>query len=278
MRRGIGAIAGELRSRSRRLAADGWFKAKAKARCRRVRTRVAPTDDMRDGDSLRFYFQVGESALEQIRDGLAAAGAGPPKRILDVPSGYGRVLRYLRAEWPEAEIAAMELQHDAARFCAAAFDARAILSTDPIWEVPDVGDDYDLVFCGSLLTHFDSGDWMPTLRFFRERLAPGGTVVFTTHGELSIDVLAREPRAVAMVSGLDYGIGSEANGMVARARRDGFAFVPYSADYSTTWGLSVSSPDWVRETVARIDGLRFVRFVPHGWFHHHDVWTYSRTD
>lgn len=257
---------------------DAWCRTKAKIRNHRVRTRVAPADDMRYDDTLRFYFEIGESALEQICDGLKAAGAAAPTRILDVPSGFGRVLRYLRAEWPDAQITAMELQHDGARFCAAAFDARPVLSVDPLWSVADVGDDYDLVFSGSLLTHFDRETWLPVLRFFHDRLAADGTLIFTTHGELSIDVLAREPYAVAVVSGSDYGMGSEAPRMASLARRDGFAFSEYSTGEGTKWGLSVSSPDWVRETLAGIGGLHFVKFEPQGWFHHQDVWTYTRTD
>lgn len=265
---------------ARRHLIDGLLKAKAKIRNPRVSTKVAADENGKHPDkTLRLYFEIGESALEQIRDGMHAAGVSAPRRILDAPSGYGRVLRYLKAQWPDADVTALELLPDAVRFCAETFGARPVLSGDPIWMVPDVGDNFDLVFCGSLLTHFDRDAWLPVLEFFRDRLGPNGVLVFTTHGKLSIDVLARVPDAVAVVSGSDYGMGAEAQTMADEARQTGFAFRQYYATQTgTPWGMSVSSPDWVRATVASVSGLEFVKCVERGWLDHQDVWTYKRSD
>jgi len=156
-----------------------------------VITRVAEHEDMlTGGPDLRHYFEVGESALECIQEGLREAGAPPPKKILDLPCGYGRVLRYMRAAWPKAEVTAMELVPDAALFCADTFGAKPVLSRQPSWLSTGAGAEYDLLWCGSLLTHFDADDWEPALRYFRDRLNPGGVLIFTTHGDLSIDLLA----------------------------------------------------------------------------------------
>jgi SAM-dependent methyltransferase len=239
----------------------------------RLVTRVADAEDMlTGGDDLRNYFEVGESALAEIKAGLAAAGAPAPGRILDLPCGYGRVLRHLRAEWPSAELTVMDINAEAVEFCAKTFGARPVVSRQPLWEV-SAGDGYDLLWCGSLLTHFDAPDWAPTLSYFRDRVAPGGVVVFTTHGELSIDLLAGEQ--VGRWSG-DYGMGDKAAGMAQTARRTGFAFGHYG-DTKDPFGLSVSSPGWVRRTVAAVSGLAFVSFSREGWFGHQDVWTYQAT-
>src|SRR5687767_5932948 len=94
----------------------------ARARARRrhpgVSTAVSAHDNMLFQGTLRLYFEVGASAFEQIRMGLDAAGLGDPQRVLDIPSGYGRVLRFMRSAWPEAEIVAMELLAGAPEFCA----------------------------------------------------------------------------------------------------------------------------------------------------------------
>ena len=42
---------------------------------------------------------------------------------------------------------------DGVEFCATAFDAEPILSREPLWDA-DIGDGYDLIWSGSLLTHF----------------------------------------------------------------------------------------------------------------------------
>ncbi len=257
--------------RPRRRAINALAKAQAKTRTPRLITRVADAEDMlTGGDDLRNYFEVGESALAEIKAGLAAAGAPSPARILDLPCGYGRVLRHLRAEWPDAAITAMEINPDAVEFCAKTFGARPVVSRQPLWEV-DAGDAQDLLWCGSLLTHFDESDWAPTLSYFRDRLAPGGVVVFTTHGELSVNLLGG--KRIGPWAG-DYGMGNKAAAMADTARRAGFAFGHYG-ETEDPFGLSVSMPEWVRDTTDAVPGLTFVSFSREGWFGHQDVWTYQ---
>jgi trans-aconitate methyltransferase len=124
---------------------------------------------------LHLYFDIGASAMRQIRDGLAAAHAPPLTKVLDLPSGYGRVLRHMRAAWPRADFTAMDLQQNAALYCNRAFGAVPVVSRDPLWTV-DAGGNYDLIWSGSLLTHFDHDYWAPVLAYFRDRLIPGGTL------------------------------------------------------------------------------------------------------
>jgi SAM-dependent methyltransferase len=261
---------GRLRPVKRSLI-DTSAKLRAKARNARVNTRVAPGDDMLTGGAnLRNYFEVGESALAQVKAGVEAARMPAPKRILDLPCGYGRVLRYLQAEWPDAALTAMDINAEAVEFCATTFGARPVISRDPLWEV-DAGDGYDLLWCGSLLTHFDEPDWLPVLSYFRDRMTAGGLIVFTTHGNLSIDLL--EGKKVGPWEG-DYGMGSKAADMARAARSTGFAYGRYEG-HDSPFGLSVSAPDWVRATADAVPGLDFVRFAPEGWFGHHDVWAYQ---
>jgi SAM-dependent methyltransferase len=251
---------------------DASAKVRAKIRNPRVITRVADADDMvTGGDNLRNYFEVGESALAEIKAGLAAAGASAPNRILDLPCGYGRVLRHLRAEWPDASITAMDLDARAVEFCARTFAARPVVSQQPLWEVA-AGDGFDLLWCGSLLTHFDAPDWVPTLSYFRDRAASGGVVVFTTHGELSIDLLAGEK--IGPWKG-DYGMGGKAREMADTARRTGFAFGHYHQTPGDPFGVSVSTPGWVKRKVEEVPGLAFASFSQKGWFGHQDVWAYQ---
>lgn len=250
---------------------NAFAKVRAKIGNPRLITRVADGEDMlTGGEDLRNYFEVGASALIQIKAGLAAAGVSAPERIVDLPCGYGRVLRHLRAAWPGAVITAMDINAQAVEFCANTFGARPVVSRQPLWEV-SAGDGHHLLWCGSLLTHFDEPDWAPTLSYFRDRLAPGGLVIFTTHGELSIDLLAGEQ--IGRWVG-DYGMGDKATEMADAARRTGFAYGHYG-DTDDPFGLSVSTPEWVRSAVTAVSGLAFVSFSREGWFGHQDVWTYQ---
>ena len=51
-----------------------------------------------------------------------------PNHILDFPSGYGRVLRWFKHEWPNAKITAVETDQIALDFCNSAFNADTILA------------------------------------------------------------------------------------------------------------------------------------------------------
>ena len=52
------------------------------------------------------YLASAQWAFRRIRLAMLAAGKVSAERILDLPSGYGRVLRVLKAAFPEAEIPA----------------------------------------------------------------------------------------------------------------------------------------------------------------------------
>src|SRR5262249_54999765 len=89
-----------------------------------VNRSISSTDSMFTGQQ-EHYFGITRSALRCIRLALLPAGKDPRrvKRILDLPSGAGRVLRVLRAEFPDASIVACDLIRDSVDFCAREFGA-----------------------------------------------------------------------------------------------------------------------------------------------------------
>jgi hypothetical protein len=116
------------------------------------------------------------------------------------------------------------------------------------------------------------------LAYLRDRLARGGTLVFSTHGDLPIALLAGERTALATLGPLigDYGVPEGRDQLAETARSTGFAFTKYPGGEHLSWGVSFSTPGWVRDTVAAVGGLQFVHHVACGWFDHHDVWTFTR--
>ena len=119
-----------------------------------------PTDKERpDNEAWRIahYFQVGADALGLIVANLIANLREPPRRILDFPSGSGRVTRHLRAFFPKAEIWACDIAQGHIDFCARQFGTRSKTSLDDLRQL-NFETDFDLVFCGSLLTHLAEKD------------------------------------------------------------------------------------------------------------------------
>jgi SAM-dependent methyltransferase len=243
-------------------------------------TAVSRGEKMMDWSRPDGYFTSGEDAFRAIRRGLEAAGIHSPGRALDLPCGHGRVMRHMRAAWPDAGIVASELMPDGVEFCARTFGAEPVLSREPLWDA-DIGDGYDLIWSGSLLTHFPADAWEPTLRHFASALAPGGILIFTTHGKVPLAFLRGEPDAVAYLGPwvpAAYGLSDEAvKAILLSVERCGFGYAAYPGAEKRGDGLSISLREWVHDRLTAT-GLGLVLAEEGGWGGHQDVWTVSSRD
>jgi SAM-dependent methyltransferase len=230
---------------------------------------IAERDGMFAGNR-EHYFSVGRSALRAVGLGLLAGNRPEPRRILDLPCGHGRVLRMLHAAWPDAEITACDLDHDGVDWCERAFGAVAVPSVVDPDDIPLERAGFDLAWCGSLLTHVDADRWDGFLRFFRRVLAPGGVLVFTTHGRRPVSRMRAGLTDPAPPPHAFYGLSpAEIPGLLARYERDGFAYADYPG--ATGYGISISALPWVIARVERQPGLRIVGCTEYGWDDHQDV-------
>jgi SAM-dependent methyltransferase len=228
---------------------------------------IAAGDHMRVPGREDHYFSVGGDALRLVLETMNLAGKHEIRSILDLPCGHGRVLRHLRAQFSDASITACDIDRDGVDFCVQTFGARGVYSSEDLDHLLLDGR-FDLIFCGSLLTHLDAPNWPRWLSFFNAHLAEGGLLIFTTHGRLSLKLLA-EGRCA-------YDLDEPAiPHMVERCRRVGFAYerYPFAADY----GVSISSPSWVVAQIAQQPGLRVLRVTEMGWDEHQDVFGCTRS-
>jgi SAM-dependent methyltransferase len=226
--------------------------------------------DMLHGDSAEAvaqYTEAGQSAVRIIERALQAAGRNfhEVQSCLDIPSGYGRVLRWLVREIPPARITACDIDANAVRFCAAEFGARpAVASAEP-GELKLEGP-FDLVWVGSLLTHLAPEPCFHLLRVLADLMSPGGVLIFTTHGEDSLYML---PAYGVEFSDLQLQFESE-------LQTHGVAFAPYQG--ARDYGITVHH----RLTLAAItdqqfgSSLRLLERWDRGWVQHQDVWVYER--
>lgn len=224
---------------------------------------VSPDDDMNIGEASGWYFPTGESALHQIHRALEAAGSPAVRSILDLPSGYGRVLRWLRASFPDAKITACDLNTKGAEFCARTFGATAKPSSTELDSL-DLGERFDLIWCGSLFTHLSEDRWKQLLSFFVRHLQEGGVLVFSAHGRQAREFL-RQRQAMYALSEAKF------ESVLRDAYETGFGYVNYDDRYPT-YGISLSLPSWVMDVLTRESALGICSFVESGWGNHHDIY------
>lgn len=201
---------------------------------------ISSNDRMFRPGSEDHYWLTGQDGLRSARLALEAARTATPQRILDLPSGHGRVLRWLRHEWPEAEITACDIDRDGVDFCAETFGAIALYSTENPSQISLEGY-YDLIWVGSLFTHLPEYRWCDFLSLLCEHLS--GVLVFTTAGH-------------------------EAAQRVGLSLSD-FSFRPWQ-DRGGTYGNAYSTPEWVLGLLRQYP-LRVVQLHEAGWDAHQDV-------
>jgi SAM-dependent methyltransferase len=230
---------------------------------------ISPADFSAVGGREEHYFRVGRSAVECIQKALDIASISPHriKRILDLPCGHGRVLRYLKAAFPEAEITACDLLRDGVDFCSSIFGATALYSCDEPEDIPLEPGSFDLIWVGSLYTHLDAPLWPRFLAVLRNSLCPGGLLVFTTHGRNAYQ---------RVIGGTTYGISYWRVTLLAyRYERTGFSYTKYPGSESY-YGLSLSHPAWVTHQLTAVGGLRLVSLSEESWDQHQDVFACIR--
>lgn len=231
----------------------------------KISSRISFRDGMYNGDGAH-YFGVGLDALRRVEEAFVRAENLRPIRILDFPSGYGRVLRFLSARFPDAQITTAEIQPGALRFCAETFKARPVLTTSNFGSL-SLGGEFDLIWCGSLVTHLNSESISELFRCFLRHLATGGVLVFSSHGDYVADRLAH---------GEQYGLAADQiPELVESYRMVGFGYLDYPK--TPGYGVSLTAPAWIRKTIGTLGSLDEKCFFERGWDSHQDVFGFRRT-
>jgi SAM-dependent methyltransferase len=231
-----------------------------------VPSEISPNDGMLEGN-LRHYFAVGQSALRCIKLAMLAAGKDQFWNILDFGSGFGRVLRVLKAAFPGAELAACDLSRDAIDFCARTFGAEPIQSNEDVSRI-QITNKFDLIWCGTLLTNVDSAQFSALLQLFDSLLVDNGVLVFTTHGPF----VAHRIRTGACTYGLSPNL---VPALVNEYDTIGFGYENYPEEVLTRlgvkrYGISLSTPSWVCRQIGYLPNLRLLTYTEKAWDDHQD--------
>lgn len=218
-------------------------------------TSVADDDAMFDGRD-DHYVKVCLSADHNIQRALQ--GMPAPQRILDLPSGHGRITRILRARYPMSHITVCDLDRSGVDFAAKEFGARGIYSQEDFRDL-ELGEAFDLIWVGSLITHLSERQTRRFLDFAVRHLAPDGTLVMTSHGSFVAHRLLS----------WRYGLTDSAvRGLLADTWMEGYGYRSYPG--SEGYGISLIRRAWFEDLFAE-GPLQLEEYKEQAWDEHQDV-------
>lgn len=204
--------------------------------------RISPSDDIfhffaghpSSLNPLRDYFADGWRTLSELMLLLEAVDRPLLRtpRVLEFASGHGRFTRHLVKALGAPRVTVSDVVPSAVEFARDTFGVEGFLSASRPEDVRWPGQ-YDLVFVLSLFSHLPRSTWSRWLRVLQDAVAPGGLLVFSTHG-----VKAAEFDSVTLdAEGFFFAPSSESNAIDAHEYGTAFtseAFV--LKEISEVWG------------------------------------------
>lgn len=233
-------------------------------------TSVSPHDDMlidATAGAMTHYLSVGRSAADVVARALQAAGNPPVRSVLDLPCGGGRVTRHLCHLFPDSEIFVSDLNKDKEDYVLGAMPTKRAEANPEFRNPPER--QYDLIFVGSLLTHFRASKCRRATDWFISALAPGGVLVLTLHGRRHNNVHLSRTKFISR-SRLRW-----LRAMVGYTLF-GFGYAPYPG--SPDYGLSISTPAWATRLIMRRSDAKIVSFQEAAWDNYQDVLVVQKAD
>ena len=219
-----------------------------------LRRELADGDTMHAGDDAH-YLAVGADALRCIEQALAGR---QPRAVLDLPCGFGRVTRILRARFPDARMTVCDLDRPGVDFCAAQFGATGVYSTGDLCQLV-IGDRFDLIWVGSLITHVSQDQTLGLLDAMSRVMTPEAVMVVSSHG----------PSIVPGLRTWCYGLmPPDAAGVLDDYAALGYGHRGY--DGGTGYGISLTDQAWWQQASVA-NGLDMVAYRPEAWDGHQDI-------
>ncbi|WP_227469587.1 class I SAM-dependent methyltransferase [Delftia acidovorans] len=227
--------------------------------------RISPKDDIfgffrghpSSVNPLRDYFADGWRTLSELM--LLLETVDKPllrtASMLEFASGHGRFTRHLVKALGAERVTVSDIVADAVDFSQQTFGVKGFASAS-VPEQVRWPQQYELVFVLSLFSHLPRSTWTRWLKVLRDAVAPGGLLVFSTHGVKAADFDS------------------------VKLDDDGFFFAPSSessAIDANEYGTAFTSERFVLDRIAETWGSDALchRSLVHFW-NHQDAYVLQR--
>jgi SAM-dependent methyltransferase len=197
-----------------------------------------------------FYFQDGLRSSNKLSNIFYQLKLQKPVRLLEFASGYGCVTRHLK-RLPGIQLVACDIHEEATGFLKDSLGVRSVLSTHQPEDLR-LSESFDVVFALSFFSHMPERSFGRWIKALFAPLAPGGYLIFTTHGLANLEILGKP-----------------------EIPPSGIWFVPASEQHDldqAEYGTSIVTPEFVRREVLRETGEEIFEFRYADWWEHQDLW------
>lgn len=214
----------------------------------------------RRGDSGHAaYFRGGLQNANQVAAEARRILKREPLNVLEFASGYGRVSRHLQTTMPETKIAASDIHPQACAFLRDRLGITAFESaTDP--DDLSIEEKFEFIFVLSLFSHLPDRTFRRWLGALYSLLAPGGALLFTTHGQTSL----------SRFEGIDLANEETGEGWIYRRKSD-------QPDLDVEdYGTMIVTPRYVVDAIEECGDAVLASFSAGNWLSHQDAWVLRR--
>lgn len=240
-----------------------------------VSKEISPLDRMYSPGNERHYYYVGRSNLLTIFNILNIrksypGGAAPLRDILDFGCGHGRVTRWLRAAFAQAQLHVTDLDKAAVAFCTESFGCQ-----DTQGEVPE--NSFDLIWVGSVFTHLPEPVAEALLGRLMAALRPNGVLVFSSQGRFAVERMKDFDWGNDKREWMHYALSRpDFERAVSLYHETGYGYVDYP--HLKAYGVCIARPEWYSRRVLRDTGFTQILFQEKGSDNHQDVSAFLRAD
>jgi len=209
--------------------------------------------------ALAHYLRGGEDCCRRFANLCAEHKPDGVKTVLEFASGYGRVARHAASVMPDTAWTSCDIHPEALEFLRS-HGVQAIPSAkDPRDWVPP--QHYDAVLALSFFTHMPDHSFGPWLRRIFEAVAPGGIMMFTTHGEVTVKRILKLPLSSFDSRGFLWQIGSDQPDLDPQE-----------------YGTSFATFTYVYELLRAIPQAILVRYQRGLWWRNQDLYILGRRE